>query len=108
MFHSQESALIIEAGVSGPVGASASSVGGGLINLDEAVETPPSPVGPTTRAKAKASSSSSDDILTPNPKKPKIRTLKSMTRLRTLRPRHSSSEDSANELSRAKLASSIR
>ena len=45
MFHSQQSAISIEARVSGPVGASSSSVAGGLINLDEAVETPPSPIG---------------------------------------------------------------
>ena len=129
MFHSQRSAISIEARVSGPVGASSSSVEGGLINLDEAVETPPSPIGgrinvnqeaihppsshslsggPMTRAKTKSSSSNSDDILTPNPKKTKIRTLESMTYLRALRPRHSSSEDSANELSRAILVSSIR
>ena len=70
MFHSQRSVISIEARVSGPVAASSSSsAAGGLINLDEAVETPPSPIGPTTRAKAKASSSNSDDILTPNPKK---------------------------------------
>ena len=71
--------------ISGLVGVS--------INLDEAVETPASP----------------DDILTPNPKKPKIKTLRDMERLRSLRPRQSSSEDSSsNELSRAILASSIR
>ena len=61
--------------------------------LDEAVKAPASP----------------DDIRTPNPKKPKIKTLRDMERLRSLRPRQSSSEDSSsNELSRAILATSIR
>ena len=127
MFHSQRSAISIEARVSDPVGASSSSVAGGLTNLDEAVETPPSPIGglinvnqeainppssdslsggPMTRAKAK-SSSNSDDILTPNPKK-RIRTLRTTRELRNLRPLHSSNEDPANEVARAKLARSIR
>ena len=83
MFHRQESALSIEAGVSGG-----------------------SPVGPTTRAKA--SSSGSDAIPTHNPKKRKLSTHQSMERLRSLRPRPSSSEDSENELSRVNLAGSIR
>ena len=37
------------------------------INLDEAVETPPSPVGPTTRAKS--SSSNPDDLFMHTPRK---------------------------------------
>ena len=61
--------------ISGLVGVS--------MNVDEAVETTVSP----------------DDILKPNPKKPKIKTLRDMERMRTLRPRLSSSEDSSsNEL----------
>ena len=61
--------------ISGLVGVS--------MNVDEGVETTVSP----------------DDILKPNPKKPKIKTLRDMERMRTLRPRLSSSEDSSsNEL----------
>ena len=50
------------------------------MNVDEAVKTTVSP----------------DDILKPNPKKPKIKTLRDMERMRTLRPRLSSSEDSSS------------
>ena len=64
------------------------------INLDEAVETPSSPVGPTTRAKS--SSSNPDDLITHNPRKRKLRTHGSVEHLRSLRPRQSSSEDSSS------------
>ena len=127
MFHSQRSAISIEARVSDPVGASSSSVAGGLINLDEAVETSPSPIGgrinvnqeaidppsshslsggPMTRAKAK-SSSNSDDLLNSNPKK-RVTTLRTMREYRNLRHPHSSSEDSAKKVVRNIVSETVR